>query len=145
MLIFDLVVFYPSVLFILGRFYRHTQAAGSSTRLSNVDNDYLVCLLLVLLNPTLTLIDYGHFQYNSISIGLLQLSIYFLLVYNDDHERKSTGSIGALVLASMFFTLALNYKQMELYHSLPIFFYLLAICFKSNIFSNGFVLFSSIL
>ena len=30
--------------------------------------------------------------------------------------------------ASVLFVLALNYKQMELYHALPFFFYLLARC-----------------
>jgi alpha-1,3-glucosyltransferase len=73
--------------------------------------------LLILMNPTLILIDYCHFQYNSVSLGLMQYSIYFIL-----KDRN--------LFASIFFVLSLNYKQMQLYHSLPIFFYLLNDCFK---------------
>lgn len=69
----------------------------------------------VVLFPGQLLIDNGHFQYNNASLGLFMLSMALLL--------QSRFSWGALV-----FTLALNYKQMELYHSLPIFFFLLAQC-----------------
>jgi alpha-1,3-glucosyltransferase len=31
-----------------------------------------------------------------------------------------------ILLSAMFFTLSLNYKQMELYHAIPIFVYLLS-------------------
>jgi alpha-1,3-glucosyltransferase len=103
-------------------------------RLTGKDSDYLMSLLLILLNPTLVLIDHGHFQYNSISLGLMQMATVFLL-----KESNSKREIFDLVLASIFYCLALNYKQMELYHALPIFFYLLGICFKSNIFKNGFL------
>ncbi|GMT16761.1 hypothetical protein PFISCL1PPCAC_8058 [Pristionchus fissidentatus] len=73
--------------------------------------------LLIVLFPGLISVDHGHFQYNSISLGLFLISVYFL-VY-----RKT-------VIASIFFVLALNYKQMELYHSLPIFVYILAVSLK---------------
>ena len=58
------------------------------------------------------LIDNGHFQYNNISLGLFVLAVAFIL-----RDRN--------FLASMAFVLALSYKQMELYHALPFFFYLL--------------------
>ncbi|KAK2540537.1 Alg6 [Columba guinea] len=41
---------------------------------------------------------------------------------------------------SMAFCLALNYKQMELYHSLPFFCYLLGKCFKKGLKGKGLVL-----
>nr|XP_045616974.1 dolichyl pyrophosphate Man9GlcNAc2 alpha-1,3-glucosyltransferase-like isoform X1 [Procambarus clarkii] len=73
----------------------------------------------LMLYPGLYLIDYGHFQYNNASLG------FFI------------GAVAALVkgqdcLGSILFCLALNYKQMELYHALPIFFYLLGICSKQG-------------
>lgn len=71
--------------------------------------------VLALFYPGIILIDHGHFQYNCISLGLAVLSITCLL-----REKN--------VLSTLFFCLALNYKQMELYHALPFFFYLLSTC-----------------
>lgn len=73
--------------------------------------------LLIVLFPGLISVDHGHFQYNSVSLGFFQISVYFLV------SRRT-------VVASIFFVLALNYKQMELYHSLPIFVYILAVSFR---------------
>lgn len=136
------MIFYPSVILILNQlFFRSTIESKERTTKSELSNitvqtDYLVSLLLVLLNPTLVLIDHGHFQYNSISLGLMQLSLYYTLLYQSNKESIKFNII-KLVFCSFFFCLALNYKQMELYHALPIFFYLLAICLKSNIFRIG--------
>eukprot|EP00092_Neocalanus_flemingeri_P031405 GFUD01034110.1.p1 GENE.GFUD01034110.1~~GFUD01034110.1.p1 ORF type:complete len:499 (+),score=59.72 GFUD01034110.1:39-1535(+) len=65
--------------------------------------------------PGLILIDHGHFQYNNISLGLFLAAVAFILRGRD-------------LIASVLFVCALNYKQMELYHALPFFFYLLASC-----------------
>lgn len=43
------------------------------------------------------------------------------------------------LLGSVAFCLALNYKQMELYHSLPFFCYLLGKCFKKGLKGKGWV------
>ncbi|XP_062920181.1 dolichyl pyrophosphate Man9GlcNAc2 alpha-1,3-glucosyltransferase isoform X1 [Mobula hypostoma] len=75
---------------------------------------YLLCALLY---PGLLLIDHGHFQYNCISLGLALWGLLGLLK-------------GRVLLGSMAFCLALNYKQMELYHALPFFCYLLGSCLK---------------
>jgi len=53
------------------------------------------------------------------SLGLALIAIAFILRGRD-------------VWASAFFVAALNYKQMELYHALPFFFYLLAICARQR-------------
>uniref|UniRef100_A0A672LFW7 Alpha-1,3-glucosyltransferase n=1 Tax=Sinocyclocheilus grahami TaxID=75366 RepID=A0A672LFW7_SINGR len=66
----------------------------------------------ILLYPGLILIDYGHFQYNSVSLGLALWGTLGL-------------GLGWDLFGCLAFTLALNYKQMELYHSLPFFCYLL--------------------
>ena len=58
------------------------------------------------------LIDHGHFQYNCASLGLALWGVLGVLT---DHD----------VLGSVAFSLALNYKQMELYHAFPFFCYLL--------------------
>lgn len=73
--------------------------------------------ILFLLYPGLILIDHGHFQYNCVSLGLFLWATFFIIAIEND------------VLATIFFVFALNYKQMELYHALPFFIYLLRKCF----------------
>jgi alpha-1,3-glucosyltransferase len=79
--------------------------------------------LSLLYYPGLYLIDYGHFQYNTVSLGLF---IWTVVSFQYNH----------FVVGSVFFCCALNYKQMELYHAPPVFFYLLGKVFSSN-FKNG--------
>ena len=76
----------------------------------------MTVLLTNLFYPLLILIDHGHFQFNSISLGLA------LLAFVMATEQKT------ILLSALFFTLSLNYKQMELYHAVPIFVYLLSSC-----------------
>uniref|UniRef100_A0A8C3QN67 Alpha-1,3-glucosyltransferase n=1 Tax=Cyanoderma ruficeps TaxID=181631 RepID=A0A8C3QN67_9PASS len=83
--------------------------------------------LCILLYPGLILIDHGHFQYNSVSLGL---ALWAVLCLSHDWD----------LLGSVAFCLALNYKQMELYHSLPFFCYLLGKCFKKGLKGKGLVL-----
>ncbi|XP_070795597.1 dolichyl pyrophosphate Man9GlcNAc2 alpha-1,3-glucosyltransferase isoform X2 [Pituophis catenifer annectens] len=83
--------------------------------------------LCTLLYPGLILIDYGHFQtniYNSVSLGLALWGVLFLS-YDFD------------LLGSVAFSFAINYKQMELYHALPFFCYLLGKCFKKGLMGKG--------
>jgi len=75
--------------------------------------------MLILFYPGLILIDYGHFQYNCVSLGFMLLSIYAF-------------QVNSYLFGSFMFCAALNYKQMELYHALPIFFYLLGKIYQSG-------------
>lgn len=75
--------------------------------------------MLLLLQPSMVIIDHGHFQYNCISLGLALFGVVSVV-----HDWDVIGSIA--------FSMALNYKQMELYHALPFFFYLLGKCFQSK-------------
>ncbi|XP_053697970.1 probable dolichyl pyrophosphate Man9GlcNAc2 alpha-1,3-glucosyltransferase [Sabethes cyaneus] len=79
----------------------------------------LLGMAVALLYPGQILIDNGHFQYNNVSLGLAALAIAALLA-----DRN--------LLGSALFVAALNYKQMELYHALPFFFYLLGWCFQHS-------------
>ena len=74
---------------------------------------------LILLQPALLLIDHGHFQYNCISLGLALWGIVALVTQHD-------------ILGSVAFALALNYKQMELYHAVPFFCYLLGKALRTS-------------
>lgn len=74
---------------------------------------------VLLLQPGLILIDHGHFQYNCASLGLALWGIVAVTSHFD-------------LLGSMAFSLALNFKQMELYHSVPFFCYLLGKALRSR-------------
>ncbi|XP_068948955.1 dolichyl pyrophosphate Man9GlcNAc2 alpha-1,3-glucosyltransferase-like [Petaurus breviceps papuanus] len=81
----------------------------------------------ILLYPGLLLIDHGHFQYNCVSLGL---TLWGVLGLSCDWD----------VLGSLAFCLAINYKQMELYHSLPFFCFLLGKCLKKDLKGRGLLL-----
>ncbi|XP_051929399.1 dolichyl pyrophosphate Man9GlcNAc2 alpha-1,3-glucosyltransferase [Hippocampus zosterae] len=84
-----------------------------------------ICTLLCfLIYPGLLLIDYGHFQYNAVSLGFAMWAVLALGLSWD-------------ALGSVAFSLALNYKQMELYHALPFFCYLLGKCVKMGLLGRG--------
>ncbi|NWX69388.1 ALG6 glucosyltransferase, partial [Alca torda] len=89
-----------------------------------------ICALCILLYPGLILIDHGHFQY-PLSLGF---ALWGVLSLSYDWD----------LLGSVAFCLALNYKQMELYHSLPFFCYLLGKCFKKGLKGKGLVLLTKI-
>ena len=70
-----------------------------------------------LMYPALILVDHGHFQYNCVSLGLTVWAVVLLTL-----ERRC--------LATLAFTLAINYKQISLYHALPLFSFLLSTCWR---------------
>ncbi|XP_077463776.1 dolichyl pyrophosphate Man9GlcNAc2 alpha-1,3-glucosyltransferase [Stigmatopora argus] len=87
-----------------------------------------ICTLLCfLIYPGLILIDYGHFQYNAVSLGFTLWAVVAL-------------GLGWDGLGSMAFSLGLNYKQMELYHALPFFCYLLGKCLQMGLLEGGLLL-----
>ncbi|KAH8287971.1 hypothetical protein KR018_011379 [Drosophila ironensis] len=91
----------------------------------SLDQDGPSLFLLLIAYPGQFLIDNGHFQYNNISLGLAALAITAILR-------------GRHLWASFLFTLSLNYKQMELYHSLPFFALLLGECLGQKSFGAFF-------
>ncbi|TFK10168.1 serine/threonine-protein phosphatase 2A catalytic subunit alpha isoform [Platysternon megacephalum] len=112
-LIADLLVYIPAV--ILYCCYLKETSTKKKASIS-------LCALCILLYPGLILIDYGHFHLGFALWGVLFLS------YDWD------------LLGSLAFCLAINYKQMELYHSLPFFCYLLGKCFQKGLTGKGLVL-----
>ena len=106
-LVADILVWIPAVAIFAQVFNGH-----------NV-NDASATTAFILLYPGLMLIDNGHFQYNNVSLGFFVLAVALLAKHMN-------------VLGSIFFCLALNYKQMELYHAFPFFFYLLGLCWKER-------------
>jgi len=99
----DIILYIPLIKKLMTTLY--------PTKNQNNHTWYFISTLVLLLTPSLLLIDHGHFQYNSVSIGLALYALYFIVSDWD-------------VLGSICFCLSLNYKQMALYYS-PVFFFLL--------------------
>jgi alpha-1,3-glucosyltransferase len=97
----DVLIFFPAICVFVYVIYRSLSLG-----------DRLCLIFLLLTTPSLILIDHGHFQYNSISLGLAVWAVVSML------SRR-------YYLSCILFSLALNYKQMELYHAFPFFFFLL--------------------
>lgn len=102
----ELAVYVPGVVWFVKWHAKHH-------RLSPIEQG--IALAAILFQPALILIDHGHFQYNSVMLGLALLSMVSL-VY------------GHNLTASFFFVLSLGFKQMALYYAPIIFAYLLGTC-----------------
>lgn len=76
--------------------------------------------IAILMQPATLLIDHGHFQYNTVMLGL---------------EVASLASIfsGNLLWSSVFFVAALGFKQMALYYAPVMFAFLLGSCISPRI------------
>jgi alpha-1,3-glucosyltransferase len=119
----DLLVYVPAVLLFVRRFLRHrsgrTQVRPSrhmkGGRRSLMKPCQHVALLTLLLQPSLILIDSGHFQYNSVMLGFTLLSLDFLASSSD-------------LIAAVFFVLSLGFKQMALYYAPAVGSYLFGKC-----------------
>lgn len=112
----DVFILTPAMICSSWYFHQYRKRTSQSTspdqplviqsRLSTV-----FVILLYLICPTSVLIDHGHFQYNGVCIGLSLLGVTSILNDMD-------------VMGSVFFCLALNFKQMALYYA-PVFFFVL--------------------
>lgn len=136
----EALVYMPAVAFFLER-----RLEGRSTRARHV------ALYTVLLQPALILIDHGHFQYNAVMLGLSAMS--FALLYSrlpNVHVRAGmrpgtdTANSAGLqrmlldslsrqisyeyVIAAIFFSLSLCFKQMALYYAPAVFAVMLGRC-----------------
>ncbi|KAI6140592.1 glycosyltransferase family 57 protein [Pisolithus tinctorius] len=72
-------------------------------------------LLILLFQPALLLVDFGHFQYNSVMLGLTLLAL-------------NSFAVGRDLLGAVCFVLSLAFKQMALYYAPVIGSYLLGKC-----------------
>ncbi|KAL3904654.1 MAG: hypothetical protein SGILL_009984, partial [Bacillariaceae sp.] len=72
------------------------------------DKKSLWAVLIALIQPAIVLIDHGHFQYNTVALGL-SIAAFSSMVQGPGFE--------SCVWGGFFFTLALNFKQMTLYYA----------------------------
>lgn len=101
-LFFDILIFGSAVWFSTFRY----------------DKKSLWVILVSLCQPAILLVDHGHFQYNTIALGL-SISAFSYMVQ---------GRFLSCIYGSFLFCLALNFKQMTLYYAPAVFFYLLGRC-----------------
>ncbi|KAH9841629.1 glycosyltransferase family 57 protein [Rhodofomes roseus] len=103
-LVFDSLVYLPA-LFLFVRTWHANRSARTQE----------VALLTLLLQPTLLLVDFGHFQYNSVMLGL---TLFAMVCFARGHD----------LLGAVSFVLSLGFKQMALYYAPAIGSYLLGKC-----------------
>lgn len=80
-------------------------------------------LLVLLLKPDVILIDHGHFQYNSLILGLILLAFYCLLTKR-------------YYQACILYTIAIHAKQMAVYYSLAFLAALVGLAFQEYRFNK---------
>lgn len=104
-LVSELVIYVPAIMQLT------SLLGGKLGKLGRMHQ--IVVIALILCQPLLILIDHGHFQYNSVMLGFFLFSVIDLLK-------------GNLALASVWFMSSVLFKQMALYYSPFIFFYILS-------------------
>jgi alpha-1,3-glucosyltransferase len=123
-LIMDLLVYFSAVWALIPRLV--TNNDGEKQR---------ICLLILAwAQPAIILIDHGHFQYNTVSLGLALWSFHFITMRSNPFGSIKEGGDSFIgpITGSVMFSLALNFKQMELYHAPALFAYLLGRCFSDR-------------
>jgi alpha-1,3-glucosyltransferase len=114
-MVMDLLVYFTAVRrFVKVRFSNRSWAFQQVAR----------CMLLM--QPSLLLIDHGHFQYNCVMLGLALWSINFVL-----EDR--------FVLGTCLFVLSMCFKQMSFYYFPAFLAYFLGICWRRR-FRSGLIL-----
>ena len=81
--------------------------------------NYYIVLFLILINPLMIIIDHGHFQFNNVMHGFFVLSVLFLFSEN-------------YILAIIFYSFCVNFKQMGLYYAIPFPLYVIKKLFFGN-------------
>src|SRR5215471_7730846 len=107
----EYLTYIPAVVIFLRRYARvqGVQAWAAS-----------IALIAVLLQPATILIDHGHFQYNTVMLGLMVATLESLFACR-------------MLWACIFFVAALGFKQMALYYAPVIFTYLLCNCISPRV------------
>jgi alpha-1,3-glucosyltransferase len=121
-LVLDLMLYGTAVWWIVKEAVSESNVALSSTgsRRFSHQRTVLVTFITVMLQPAIILIDHGHFQYNTVALGLALWSFYFM----------TQPEFAKCVLGSVLFVAALSFKQMTLYFAPAVFSYLLARCLR---------------
>ena len=98
----ELLVFVPAVLYLV----RRNQHQHLKSR---------IAMVAVILQPAIILVDHGHFQYNTVMLGLFVAAVGSFL---SDYD----------LLGCVFFVAALGFKQMALFYAPAVAAYLAGTC-----------------
>ncbi|KAJ7109746.1 glycosyltransferase family 57 protein [Mycena crocata] len=109
----DAIIYVPALVM-----FTRVWLANRSKRTQNL------ALVTLLLQPALLLIDFGHFQYNSVMLGFTLLALNFF-------------ALGQDLAGAVCFVLSLGFKQMALYYAPAIGGYLLAKCLYLGVVNGG--------
>jgi alpha-1,3-glucosyltransferase len=110
-LVSEYLAYVPAVIIFLRRY----------SRLQGVNIwEASIALVAILMQPATILIDHGHFQYNTVMLGLTLASMSSMVA-------------GRPLWGCVFFVGALGFKQMALFYAPAIFAYLLGICVTPKI------------
>ncbi|KAL6441383.1 hypothetical protein ACFW04_003542 [Cataglyphis niger] len=112
-LIADILIYIPAIIYFVINLHLPDSCQFNESNIFKFKKRDAI-LLTMLIYPGLILIDHGHFQYNCVSLGFFVAAVAAMMQ-------------DSIILSSILFVLALNYKQMELYHALPFFSYILGI------------------
>ncbi|KAL4873535.1 hypothetical protein BDV12DRAFT_80268 [Aspergillus spectabilis] len=102
----EYLVYIPAIVTFLRRYTRMQAVPVWSSS---------IALSAILLQPAAILIDHGHFQYNTVMLGLFVASLDAIMA-------------GRMLWACIFFVGALGFKQMALYYAPVMFAFLLGVC-----------------
>ncbi|SJL03724.1 related to Probable dolichyl pyrophosphate Man9GlcNAc2 alpha-1,3-glucosyltransferase [Armillaria ostoyae] len=105
--VLDAVVWVPAVVW-----WARCRPGSASSRARSAS------IIAALANPCLLLVDFGHFQYNSVMLGLTLLAACAFV-----NKRYLVGAV--------LFSLSLSFKQMALYYAPAIGIFLLATCIQA--------------
>ncbi|KAK2781215.1 Glucosyltransferase-like protein [Emmonsiellopsis sp. PD_33] len=107
----EYLVYIPAVVIFLRRYSR---LQGTHIWASSI------ALVAILMQPSTILVDHGHFQYNTVMLGLVVAALESIFA-------------GRMLWASLFFVSALGFKQMALYYAPTIFAFMLGSCFSPRV------------
>ncbi|EEQ85308.1 hypothetical protein RJZ56_001305 [Blastomyces dermatitidis] len=107
----EYLVYVPAVVIFLRRYSR---MQGTHVWASSI------ALVAILMQPATILVDHGHFQYNTVMLGLVVAALECMFA-------------GRMLWASLFFVSALSFKQMALYFAPAIFAFMLGACFSPRV------------
>jgi alpha-1,3-glucosyltransferase len=120
-IISEYLIYIPAAVIFVRRFSRLFGVAQWSS---------WVALVAILMQPGTILIDHVHFQYNTVMLGFVLVSMSSMLA-------------GRYLWAAVFFSFALGFKQMALYYAPAVFSFLLGSCIFPRIKVGRFVVIAS--
>ena len=116
-LVLDILIYYSAV------YYTTMKKQKSLDKNNSYSKNSYWTILLALAQPSILLIDHGHFQYNTVALGLSLWAFYFMTMSTE---------FSGCIIGAIFYCLALNFKQMTLYFAPAVFFYLLGRCLSED-------------